>query len=413
MSIMMKFREPVGETFSVAVAGDFCPRGNSTSICAAEASNIVKNILPVYGAADIRLLNWETAIDTDSAPIAKSGPNLRCSSEALEFARALKAQVLMLANNHTGDYGGDALLNTIEECEKSGFATVGAGADAEAAAEALIVEAKGIKLAILNACEHEFGFARRNTPGTCGMDLPLILEHIRELKKQKYLVMVTLHGGHENFPAPSPRMVKLFRALADGGADAVFNTHTHCPLGCEIHNGIPIVGSCGNFYFPTKDYSISDFKPWHLGYLPVYSFDSQGAWQLELTPYLNMPHSIELFDENDEADFKSYFSELCRPFEDMEYCENLFDSWCWSKEPNYYFQRMFEMEKPENGWDFEAIHKQMMPFRNLLNCESHCDILRNCMLIIEEKRCGSAGEYAGKIQELRALEWLKLTGAEK
>ena len=413
MSIVMKFREPVGKTFSVAVAGDFCPRENNSSRCAAEAAEIVKNILPVYGAADIRLLNWETAIDNDSAPITKSGPNLRCSPEALGFARALNAQVLMLANNHTGDYGEQALLNTIEECEKAGFATVGAGADAETAAEALIVEAQGIKLAILNACEHEFGFARRHTPGTCGQDLPLLLEHIRELKKLGCLVLVTLHGGHENYPAPSPRMVKLFRALADGGADAVFNTHTHCPLGCEIHNGVPVVGSCGNFYFPTKDYSISNFKPWHLGYLPVYSFDSQGAWQLELTPYLNMPHRIELLNEAGEADFKRYFSELCRPFEDMEYCEKLFDSWCWSQEPNYYFQRIFELKRPENDWDFGDIHSQMMPFRNLFNCESHHDILRNCTLIIEEKRCGSAGEYAGKIRELRAPEWLKLSEADK
>ena len=412
MSIVIKFREPVGETFTVAVAGDFCPRENNSSICAAEAADIVKNILPVYGAADIRLLNWETAIDPDSAPIDKSGPNLRCGAEALEFARALNAQVLMLANNHTGDYGGEALLKTIDACEKAGFVTVGAGADAEAAAEALIVEAKGIKLAILNACEHEFGFARRHTAGTCGMDLPLLLEHIRELKKQKYLVMVTLHGGHENFPAPSPRMVKLFRALADGGADAVFNTHTHCPLGCEIHNGVPVVGSCGNFYFPTKDYSIADFKPWHLGYLPVYSFDAQGAWQLELTPYLNMPHSIELLNEKAEADFKTYFAELCRPFEDMEYCEKLFDSWCWRDDPNYYFQCMYEIAKPENNWDFGAVHKQMMPFRNLLNCESHHDILRNCMLIIEEKREKTAGKYAGKIDELRSLEWLDLPAGD-
>jgi hypothetical protein len=97
----------------------------------------------------------------------------------------------------------------------------------------------------------------------------------------------------------------------------------------------------------------------------------------------------------------------------MEYCEKLFDSWCWSQEPNHYFQRMFEMKKPENGWDFGDIHSQMMPFRNLFNCESHHDILRNCTLIIEEKRCGSAGEYAGKIQELRTPEWLKLSEADE
>ena len=410
MSIVMKFREPVGETFTVAVAGDFCPWEENSRQCASEAADIVKNILPVYRAADLRLLNWETAIDTNSEPIPKCGPNLRCGNEALNFARELDAQVLLLANNHTGDYGNSALLNTITEIGNAGFASVGAGSDAEDAAKALIIEVKGMKLAIINACEHEFGFARRHTPGTAGIDLPEMSEHIRELKKQGFAVLVTLHGGHETYPFPSPRMVKLFRALADSGADAVFNTHTHCPLGCEIYNGVPIVGSCGNFYFPKKDYSIDNLHTWHLGYLPVYSFDAQGAWQLELTPYYNMPHSIELLNEQSETDFKKYFNELCRGFQDIEYCEKLFDSWCYSKEPHEYFQYMFEMTKPENDWDFSKIHNEMMVFRNLISCEAHCDILRNCMLIIEEKREKTAGEYSGEIEKMRFPAWLKLPG---
>ena len=411
MSIVMKFREPVGETFTVAAAGDFCPWEENSRRCAAEAADIVKNILPVYRAADLRLLNWETAIDTASEPIPKCGPNLRCGSEALDFARALDAQVLLLANNHTGDYGENVLLNTISEIENSGFATVGAGYDAEDAAKALLLEVRGMKIAIVNACEHEFGFARRHTPGTAAIDLPEMSEHIRELKKRGFLVLVTLHGGHETYPFPSPRMVKLFRALADAGADAVFNTHTHCPLGCEVYKGVPIVGSCGNFYFPKKDYGIDHCTTWHLGYLPVYSFDAQGAWQLEIVPYYNMPRRIELPDSNAEAEFKRYFAELCRPFEDMEYCEKLFDSWCYGKEPHEYFQYMFEMTKPEKEWDFSAIHQNMMVFRNLLNCESHHDILRNCMLIIEEKRCSSAGEYSSRIKELQSPSWLQLPDA--
>ena len=93
---------------------------------------------------------------------------------------------------------------------------------------------------------------------------------------------------------------------------------------------------------------------------------------------------------------------------DMEYCEKLFDAWCWGSEPNGYFQYMFEMEKPENGWDFSSNHLQMMPFRNLLSCESHHDILRNCMLMLEEKRTGGSGGYGDVIREFRYPAWLEL-----
>ena len=73
---------------------------------------------------------------------------------------------------------------------------------------------------------------------------------------------------------------------------------------------------------------------------------------------------------------------------------------------------MFEMAKPENNWDFSTIRKDMMVFRNLISCESHCDILRNCMLIIEEKREKTAGEYCSKIEDMRSPAWLKLPGCD-
>ena len=412
MSIVMKFREPAGETFTVAVAGDFCPREINSADTAARAGEIVKDILPFYRRADLRLLQMENAVTSGGAPIVKSGPNHRCSVEAaVNFGRALDAQVMLLANNHTGDYGPEAVMETIEHCRRAGFSTVGAGSNAAEAAESLIVEVKGMHLAILNCCENEFGIARRNTPGAAGMDLPEMLEHIRELKKQGFLVLVTLHGGHENYPFPSPRMVKLFRALADGGADAVFNCHTHCPLGSEIHNGVPLVGSCGNFYFPPPGGRVHRMPLWHLGYLPLFSFDRAGAWQLELIPYYNEVARIRPLPPEEMADFKTFFRELCRPFEDMELCEELFDSWCWPQEPNSYFKLLFEAAYPDD-WSPDKAVADNVCYRNLLNCEAHCDVLKNCFLIMEQKRTASAGKRRKEIDAVRFPEWMKLEGNE-
>lgn len=409
---MMKFREPVGETFTAAIAGDFCPREVNSAETAAHAEEIVKDILPFYRQADLRLLQMENAVTSGGTPIVKSGPNHRCSVEAaVNFSRALDAQILLLANNHTGDYGPEAVMETIENCRQAGFATVGAGANAEEAAEALIVEVKGMQLAILNYCENEFGIARRNTPGAAGIDLPEILAHVRELKKQGFLVLVTLHGGHETYPYPSPRMVKLFRAIADGGADAVFNCHTHCPLGSEIHNGVPIVGSCGNFYFPPKDSRVHRMPLWHLGYLPLFSFDSKGAWQLELIPYYNEYLRIRLLPAEEMDDFKAFFKDLCRPFEDMALCEELFDSWCFPEEPSSYFKLLFEAVYPEN-WSSDESVSDNIRFRNLLNCESHCDLLKNCFLIIEQRRTASAGKRRSEINAARFPGWLKVDSNE-
>lgn len=64
-----------------------------------------------------------------------------------------------LANNHALDFGPIALLDTFEHVEAAGIAWVGACRNADGARAAAILEANGLRLAVLGASDRPPDFA--------------------------------------------------------------------------------------------------------------------------------------------------------------------------------------------------------------------------------------------------------------
>ena len=118
-----------------------------------------------------------------------------------------------------------------------------------------------ITIAIINFCENEWSIAEEDSAGANPMDFIDNANQIREAKAVHDKVIV--HGGHEYYNLPSPRMQKQFRFYADQGADIVIGHHTHCISGNEVYNGVPIYYSLGNFLF-TKNNTNED---WYTGLL--------------------------------------------------------------------------------------------------------------------------------------------------
>ena len=133
----LQWRTPGSQNFSMAVAGDFSPREENCADVAARAAEITAPVKPFFDTADMRVLQWECAVTRQDTPIDKIGPNHRCYPECTVFATALGIDTVLLANNHTGDHGPAAVMETIEKLQKRGLKTVGAGADLAAACRPL------------------------------------------------------------------------------------------------------------------------------------------------------------------------------------------------------------------------------------------------------------------------------------
>lgn len=397
---MIQWRQGEEKNFSVAIAGDFCPREENCADLTARAFEITAPVKPFFDGADVKMLQWECTVTRQDTPIDKSGPNHRCYPECAVFAQALGIDTVLLANNHTGDYGDPGVKDTLDTFKGLGIRTLGAGMNGEEAAQPLRLTQNGIKVSFLNAAEYEFGIASGSRGGSNALDPVLLASQIRAEKAAGNLVVAVLHGGHEHLPYPSPRMCSWFRFFAECGADAVFNCHTHCPLGYEIRNGIPIVYSPGNFYFPNRPTSL---PCWYIGYVPKFYFDPQGAYAMELLPYFNYKAGLKLMDEEQSQAFFAYLDGLCAPIADKEALQKIFNSWSANSS---YFSSVFGRQKPDFGKREEVAGS--LGLRNLMTCQSHYDILRNDLLLMEQYQLTEAQKGMELIEKAQRPEFVKL-----
>lgn len=396
-----KIREQEGKTlFRAVLAGDVCPQGPGTQ---ADWSAILSPLSSFLGDAELRIVQWETPLAEQEAPIPKSGPNLNNSPESAELARAAGFHVALLANNHVGDHGPDAVLQTMEHLHRNGIRTVGAGRNLDEADRPLDFRAGGKTIRILNFCEHEFGTAEEDFPGSAPIRPFRNCRAIRKAAGEADFVIVALHGGHEYNPYPSPRLQELCREYADAGADLVFNCHTHCPEGIETHNGTPILYSPGNFYFP-KHFGKNNL--WQYGYLTKALFDCRGVHALAIEPYsFDAAHVTPLEGALREKFFR-YLETLSGPLADPHRMQALFEAWSSRYGKNYFEGCVSAL--PEN-WkqtgDPDVI-AQYLGFRNIFTCESHNDMVRCYLKLVEEKRLEEAGKLLPHIESLQRPEWL-------
>jgi poly-gamma-glutamate synthesis protein (capsule biosynthesis protein) len=208
----------------------------------------------LFAADDLTVVNLECPVSTGGTIVPKEF-NFRCDPAALPAARAAGVEVVNLANNHSGDYGPQALLDSISHARAAGLAPVGVGADAAAAAVPAIIERGGWRIAVLG-----FGgvvpaanwLAGPGRPGMAnGDDIDSMTTAVRAAAAQADLVFVTIHWGMELDTRPRPDDVARAHAMIDAGADGVFGHHAHRLQPMDTYRGRPIAWGLGNFVWPT------------------------------------------------------------------------------------------------------------------------------------------------------------------
>lgn len=401
-----QLRPQNGKSFSILFAGDFCIRSEKAMelLRNGGAEDIVKNLKPVFESADIRVLQWETVCGMEGKAIPKSGPNLHNPEFCMDFAKALGIDITLLANNHTGDFGPEMAIKTQERLAGAGFKTVGVGKNIEEAGKPLYFDAAGLKIALLNYCENEFGTATVDAAGTNPYGIIEISNAVREAKKESDLVFLTMHGGHEQNPFPSPRMVKEFRYYAESGADLVFNCHTHCPEGVEVVNGVPVIYSPGNFFFPKDEMfgnSVAADTVWRTGYLSKFHCDSSGVWGYELIPYRFTCDGINLLAGEALNKFFAYINKISEPLHKAGDLKRYFDGWSWMRGINGYLGAI-NKGLPALNADTAV---SFLPARNIFTCESHNDMMKNSFRMIEESRWEEASIIAEEVKKFMVMDF--------
>ncbi len=397
-----ELRKPEGNTVSIAVAGDVCPGcGAEKMIADGRSSEILKDIQPVLDRADLRIVQWETVITDKPSPITKCGPCLAVPVGSEKFIEAGRFDIALLANNHIGDHSPTGVMETICHIRNTGAETVGAGENAASAARPLRLEKNGLKISVINACEMEFGTAQEECPGSNAMDELENMLQIAGERKHNHVVLVILHGGNEHNPLPSPRARQLYTAFARAGASAVINIHPHCPQGIDMVDGVPVIYSPGNFFFPYKtEFDLHNF--WWSGYLPRLSFDCNGVFEIELTPYKFSPDPwrIELLHGAERQWFLDYVDKISNILQTE--CQHWFDIWCAMdyERPLIWLDESPAAALRKNLCDREALQK-LPPIRHAFTCQAHCELSKRILLLIERRKMA---DLMGEIPQMVELQ---------
>lgn len=235
----------------ILIAGDFCPHDRTAVAFEKEDyASVLQEVKNLTSEADYCVVNYECpVVTTDAKPIDKCGPNLRCTPNGVKAVKYAGFDCVTLANNHFLDYGEKGVEETLDTLDRLNVDHVGGGINLAKASEVLYKDIKGIRLAIINCCEHEFSIATDTSAGSNPLNPVQQYYAIQEARKQADRVLVIVHGGHEHWQLPSPRMQQTYRFFIDAGADVVVNHHQHCYGGYEVYNGKPIFYGLGNFCF--------------------------------------------------------------------------------------------------------------------------------------------------------------------
>lgn len=343
---------------------------------------IDNSVLGLFSSADYRIVNLEAPL-TANVPknkIIKTGPHLCSTAETMiPYLKELQIDLVTLANNHIFDYGVTGLEDTLQTCKQYNIHTVGAGLTIKHARATSYRKINGRTLAVVNFAENEWCNATDERGGANPYDLIENSRQIRQARDSADVVLVIIHGGHELYHYPSPRMVKHYRYFAEQGATAVIGHHTHCVSGYEIHQNVPIFYSLGNLLFD----STTSFSGWYQGVLLEIKIDAHGQPAWKLIPYSQTKpqQGICIIDKVESQGIFQRINEINKVIACPAQLMARWQSFTASKQQYYlssvtipwYFLRCI-LEKLQLSGRFYS-KKQLKLVHNLVRCEAHRDLL--------------------------------------
>lgn len=214
---------------------------------------VAEDLLQALKEADILMINNEFPFSDRGEAMADKQFVFRCEPSYVKALTEMGVDIVSLANNHTLDYGKDALRDTFTTLDGAGILYGGAGDTVERAQQIQIIEANGKKfgfLAVSRVVPTADWKVENSAPGLFSCyDETRLLEIIEEGKKQCDFLTVFPHWGTEYSAAPDENQKRIAAKCMEAGADLIVGAHTHCLEGIEYINGKPVFYSLGNFIF--------------------------------------------------------------------------------------------------------------------------------------------------------------------
>jgi len=254
-----------GQTITVAFGGDVNLGRRQNAITARDGAAAALTALDVLREADAAIVNLESVVAPGGNAVVEKGERapyyFRGRPEQLNILIEGGIDGVATANNHSGDYGSQALLEQGVLLDAAGIVHAGSGADLEAACAPRFLGGDSVAIALISvdATMPYFG-AGSDAAGTCFLPLDdhrawgeRIGPVIEAARRHAHAVLVAVHWGPNGDTEPSEAKRSVGRLLVRLGADAVLGSSAHVLQGIEVVDGRPIIHDAGNLLFDSQE----------------------------------------------------------------------------------------------------------------------------------------------------------------
>lgn len=321
------------ETVSIVAVGDLVP---SRRLPVETTDDGFAATVAMLQAADITFGDLEMPLSLQGYPREKliafhASPEIALDLKAIGF------DVLALANNHSLDYGYEALFETMAGLDQTGIRHIGAGRNVVEALAPEVFEVNGRTIGFLAftsllptgaaASERRPGLApihvhvayevnpyfEMEEPGNPPVvktwadqdDLAAFIESIQNLRFQVDFLIVSAHWGFGAGQALAEYQRPLAHAIIDAGADVIFGNHVHAVHGVEAYRNRAILYSPGNFIAQQPRDGLSEFAIQLLddmstdGYAAQLELSPGGTYSVQFRPTVTNAEGLPVFAQGD------------------------------------------------------------------------------------------------------------------
>lgn len=244
----------------LAFAGDTYAEGRLASRLASDPAGFVGPYAKVFRAADVAMLNLETAVTTVRSTAGTAEPkafNFATTSAILPALGHAGIDVVSMANNHGMDFGYPGMRDSLRAKEGSKEPVViGIGRNAEDAYAPFIADARGQRIAFFTASQvldphlEQKWTAGQDKPGLASAHrLATLTEGIRRTRPEVDTVVAFIHWGIEGTTCPTSDQINLTHRLKEAGADVIVGGGAHRIAGGGMMGNTVVGYGLGNFLF--------------------------------------------------------------------------------------------------------------------------------------------------------------------
>lgn len=322
---------------SILVGGDIhLNRENPTSAFEDMHSELTES--------DLLVANLEHSLSQKGEPSVTKGIHLRVDPSMIEGLDYADFDLLSLANNHTMDFGRDALEETIEHLEDSDIEPIGAGRNLEEAEQVRTATVNGVEVGFLafEATKYTMKLvtqAEADSPGLCKLsvspeyrapqvpkyDMKRLGDLTSAASEQVDVLFVIFHAGLSSDYDITIAQEGLTHHAIDNGADAVIGGQAPILQPIEFYKSRPIFHSLGHFVFDpfNEEYQdvfvhdILDFPRGRESALVEFVVDEDGLAESRVHPvYIekekNQPVSLDP-DSDEFREISDWLGEMSNP----------------------------------------------------------------------------------------------------